>query len=118
MAIAEQFLIDPGTEMIPTPPIHLPGFDLDQFAMHHDILIGYSTRLKMLVFDPAPGPQQNCPTVPTAYWGTSGQASKLVKDDGTGDGHIERTTHSHHRDLDDLIEERPDFVRQPRVLVT
>ena len=34
MAIAEQFLIDPGTEMIPTPPIHLPGFDLDQFAMH------------------------------------------------------------------------------------
>ena len=46
MAIAEQFLIDPGTEMIPTPPIHLPGFDLDQFAMHHDILIGYSTRLK------------------------------------------------------------------------
>src|ERR1700722_6483097 len=41
MAIAEQFLIDPGTEMIPTPPIHLPGFDLDQFAMHHDILIGY-----------------------------------------------------------------------------
>ena len=42
MAIAEQFLIDPGTEMIPTPPIHLPGFDLDQFAMHHDILIGYS----------------------------------------------------------------------------
>jgi hypothetical protein len=45
MAIAEQFLIDPGTEMIPTPPIHLPGFDLDQFAMHHDILIGYSTRL-------------------------------------------------------------------------
>jgi hypothetical protein len=46
MAIAEQFLIDPGTEMIPTPPIHLPGFDLDQFPIHHDILIGYSTRLK------------------------------------------------------------------------
>jgi hypothetical protein len=45
MATTEQFLIDPGTEMIPTPPIHLPGFDLDQFAMHHDILIGYSTRL-------------------------------------------------------------------------
>ena len=44
MAIAEQFRIDPGTEMIPTPPIHLPGFDLDQFAMHHDILIGSSTR--------------------------------------------------------------------------
>ena len=46
VAIAEQFLSDPGTEMIPTPPIHLPGFDFDQFAMHHDILIGYSIRLK------------------------------------------------------------------------
>ena len=30
MAIAEQFRIDPGTEMIPTPPIQLPAFDLDQ----------------------------------------------------------------------------------------
>jgi hypothetical protein len=46
MAITEQFLIDPGTEMIPTPPIHLPGFGLDQFATHHDILIGYWNRLK------------------------------------------------------------------------
>ena len=52
MAIAEQFRIDPGTEMIPTPPIQLPAFDLDQFAMHHHILIGCSTRSKPLAFDP------------------------------------------------------------------
>ena len=44
MAEAEQFRIDPRTEMTPTPPIHLPGVDLDQLAMHHDILIGFRTR--------------------------------------------------------------------------
>ena len=71
MAIAEQFLIDPGTEMIPTPPIHLPGFDLDQFAMHHDILIGYSTRLTA-GFDPAPDLSRSAPpsrrTGAGLYW--------------------------------------------------
>ena len=40
MAIAEQFLIDPGTEMIPTPPLYLPRFDLDQPAQHDHILAG------------------------------------------------------------------------------
>ncbi len=53
MAIAEQFPIDPGTEMIPTPPIHPPWFDLDQFAMHHDILIGCSNHPKAATWSPS-----------------------------------------------------------------
>jgi hypothetical protein len=46
MAIAEQIRIDPGTEMIPTPAIQLPAFDLDQF-IHHHILTGCSTHSKL-----------------------------------------------------------------------
>jgi hypothetical protein len=51
-------------------------------------------------------------------WDCSGQASQLVEDEGAGNRHIERTAHSHHRYFDHLIEQRPDFRRQPRVLVT
>jgi hypothetical protein len=40
MAITEQFLVDPGTEMIPTPPIDLQRFDLDQSVRHQPILTG------------------------------------------------------------------------------
>jgi hypothetical protein len=52
MAITEQFFIDPGTEMIPTPPIHLQGFDLDQFVRHLHIFTGRSTRSKTVAHDP------------------------------------------------------------------
>jgi hypothetical protein len=45
MAKAKQFLIDPGTEMIPTPSIQLPGFDLDQPVGHDHILTGHSTSI-------------------------------------------------------------------------
>ena len=52
MAIAEQLRIDPGTEMIPTPLLYLPRFDVDQFVMHHDILIGYWIRLNCWYLTP------------------------------------------------------------------
>ena len=52
MAITEQFFIDPGTEMIATPPIHLQGFDLDQFVRHPHIFTGRSTWSKKVAHDP------------------------------------------------------------------
>jgi hypothetical protein len=52
MAITEQFFIDPGTEMISTPPIHLQGFDLDQFVRHLHIFTGHSTLSKTVAHDP------------------------------------------------------------------
>ena len=47
----------------------------------------------------------------------SAETSKLVEDERAGDGDVEGHTHSHHRDLDDLVQIGPDLLRQSRVFV-